>query len=550
MRALVPLLALTACVDAGESLRMPNESFELAFLVWVNAGQITASSEAFETDQGEVRGLSMPNLRRREGEALVLITLGAEDLRAATPLFDPARKLESRLRVASDGVCEKARFSSDRRQVERPLPSTAVIRPLAPATVVAGSLEPLRAQLRITLPLADRACEPPGRTTPFALDGVAIAAGVVLGGVARQPGVDGSASFFELRDAVYASPNEALVVFDSGVFVLPRGGRMRGDDDPSLFTVDRLRTVGMEATQPTSLAVLPAHSDEIRQRFLVIWNEHVDGRPRRTWASTVEREGNELVVLGSTVAAGVPVRPQVDAQGRVIFGGSADEEGSEAESTLLWTRDGLEFESRKFSFAMGGIAVTKDPAHPHIIYEDGPAAIRLGDLSGPPEDEWVVIGLDQTFFDGIRSVASTPVGTRSRIVIGGEGRAARMLDFPPQSPEGPVWVPIDPVIDAATSAAGCGDLPNQCNDVQLPSELDQLTAFTPADGPSWFFTLTKLCAHVHAIREDGCTTHLPLEPIIPIREARSMLSIRVSRDETRALVAGRAGRLFELELLR
>ena len=542
MRARVWLLALASCVDAGQSIGPPDSSFDLAFLVWTEGSRVRRVSEPFAAEAGEPIVIPGGALTRRETEAISLVGLTMDQLRSVNILFDEARSLESRLYEGTDQACA-ARFSPDGLSVSSSLPSTALVEALSPESSEPTARDRLPASLRLQLPLANRACDPPAQSRPFAQGGLALVDGFLAGGVPQSSQVVGEKNLFEIRDAQYVTDDEAIIFSGTRLFILPRGGRLQSDAEEGVFHPRQLGPPGDADQDPHSFAILPNYSNATRQRILLVFKDGRDAPDFRTWVSTIEREGNQVTVLGSLMIPGTPIRVEVDALGRAILGGRGQD--SETHSTVLWTGDGLSFEQREMQFLVGGVATTPDPDFPHLLHDARRAILHLGDLTqleGPPLIE---LALDTTFLDGIRSVGATRVGNKLRLFVGGEGPNAVYMDFAASTSFARTWMRIPLALDASTRAAGCSGLPEACGAVDVSPELDELHAFTDAQGRSWFFTITKLCAHLHAIRSDGCTTHLPLEPVLPIAEERSMLSIRVAPDGKKALARTRVRTLSQ-----
>jgi hypothetical protein len=460
-------------------------------------------------------------------------------------LIDLTRLDEAKLLIEAEPLCE-LRYGEGRKTVSFSLPLETRAVGLVPNAPTMESRTTLHSLLRVELPLPDRACVPPIEAQPFALEAQALADGFVVDGIPRFRGSSGVESYFELNDAQYLTPGEALVSTQHGIFPVLRGGRLTSDEDPSFLAVQDGRLPWPDMVRIESFLVLPAHSTATRQRIVLVGARSDEGETVEAWLVTIEREGPSFSVLSSTFAAGAPLRGALDEAGRALF--PVKDEGLD-ESHILWTTDGLSFQRRWVPFVVTSLAATTDPLRPHVFARAGLGQIAVGDVTDPSESALRTLPLDIGFQESIRSVTAMKIGDALRIVVGGESRGLRMIDIGRRPPTVDDWVVLHPRLDPSTVAETCAGLPDQCAEVELPAELDQLTIHPSTEGPLWLLIAPGLCPHIVAYREDGCTTHTRLDPIVPITAVRNLMSIRKAPDGRRALIATRGGRLFEISFL-
>lgn len=546
--ALLALILASGCVDAGQSLKWPTESFELAFLVRVDGERVSVQSSGFRLEASHPVGLDQGVIVGPDSGQWRLVGLQGADLRVDTLVLDEARLLESTLSVGADPACE-VRYDETRSYVTRSLPTNTRVLPLLPPPSGDSmpDAEALRPRLRIRAPVQIRACAPPAQIHAFVPEGLAVADGWVAGGEPRYASSTNDYLYFELTDAHYTSPDEALVVLPRALVVVSRGRTVGSETEaPVLLYEDaRLqRPPGFQGGVFSSMAILPAHSNAKRQRFVVsVEQGGIAGAPV-AWFLTLEREGREFSVVSSTTARGAPLRGELDLHGRALL---ATRDDAQLDSVVLWTEDGLRFERWSFPFRISRLGVTDDPARPHIVVQRDVPQLHLGDLTAPGQPELTPLGLDQKFLEGVRAAQGLRVDGRLRIFVTGEDRAMRYVDLPAAAIGELPWRSIEGQLDGSTFAASCRGPLDACNDAVLPSELAELFVMHPSDGASRLFFLPRFCAHLMIVRQDGCGTHLPLEPVRPVDAQRTMMSLRPTRDRARALLAGRGGRLFEVE---
>lgn len=546
--ALAGSLLAGACVDAGQSLKWPTESFELAFLVRVDGERVDVSSPGFRLEAGHPVGLDQAVLVGPDSGQWRLVGLQGADLLVDTLVLDEARLLESTLSVDSDPACE-VRYDETRTHVTRSLPHRTRVLPLLPTPSAASvpDAAALSSRLRLRVPVLSRACEPPAQIRAFVPEGLAVADGWVAGGEPRYASSINDYLYFELTDAHYISPDEALIVLPRALVVVSRGRTVRSETEaPVLLYEDaRLqRPPGFQGGVFSSMAILPGHSNAERQRFVVAVEQGgIAGAPVARFL-TLEREGREFSVLNSTIAPGAALRVELDLQGRALL---VTRDDDQLNSVVLWTEDGLRFERWTFPFRISRLGVTDDPSRPHLVVQRDIPQLHLGELGALGQLPLTPLGLDQKFLEGVRAAQGLRVDGRLRILVTGEDRAMRYVDLPSNATGELPWRSIEGQLDGSTVAASCRGPLDACNDAVLSSELAELFVMQPSDGASRLFFLTRFCAHLMIVRGDGCGTHLPLESVRPVDSQRTMTSLRPSRDRTRALLAGRGGRLFEVE---
>lgn len=535
-------LALTGCVAPGVTVHFPVEDLELAFLIEMEGEALIAVSPAFALRDG-VPSAGFPVVSTiSAGSQLSLVGFTGAELHKLNPLIDLDRVLESRLRTAADESCAE-RFDVERKQILATLPGSVRSFELTRSKPAEAHPTPARllARFRLEAPLADRPCRPPVSVVPFARDGAALSDGFSHQGARMRFEATGENElFFQFVDAQLMPNGEVLGITRGALMVLERGARLDSDEDPHFTAVvDPLFAWPYPSRVQSfdSFVVLPDASDSDRTVILLVMRTPLYEDPVQTSLLSIEYEGGRFRVLTSTAVLGESTRAVVDHQGRGLVG---VRHGAPARSHIFWTTDGQTLQHGELPSLVTEIVPSPNAERPHILYLGGEPRVVLTDATRAELQPTDLELPPPTLEPGLRSGAAFLEDGRVTLALGSEVETIYLLRV--QRPAEPIRV----AIDGFTALTPCGASADPCGFVAGRTEAEAMSVVEREGQPRWLLYLPRFCRQVMAIREDRCTTHIPIPSPVPALSTRSLRSLRFTPEGDRAILAGSEGRLFEL----